>query len=215
MNMKPVTLAASRGLVDVRSLLLVLLACVWGSTVAGTLSDTLSGTLDERDVSRYIEATLELHQYEDQFDDFEDAWATEDDDDFNAERIRSMISDSLAFMREQDREAYQLVDRVSRKHGFSSAEAYGQVGDRVMLAFLAVEMEDMNGGFDAQMQEALDEIENSEFFSSEQKESMRQMIRQARDEMAVMFQAPEADKRAIEPYLPVLRELVSFGDDEL
>mgnify|MGYP001092458967 CR=1 FL=1 len=121
------------------TLLTALLLLAWGHAFGNTLSG--------QDVSRYINATTELHDYEERFDDFEEAWANESDgDDYRPERIRSMISDSLAFMRTRDQEAYQTVDRVSRRHGFSSAEEYGRVGDRVLLAFLAVEMAEASAG---------------------------------------------------------------------
>lgn len=190
-----------------------LLAAVVAFLVMAMTSLASGAGLTEHEVARYIEVTRELQGMENQFRVFEELREEEmASDPVSPERMQTLLADSVSFMRERDTTTYRLLEQRVRKHGFSSAEAYGQLGDRILLAFFSLEMNRSRQKLDQEMQSVLAEVEASEFFSEAQKEDMRAMIARSRARLETAYPAPEADKPAVQAHLPALQELLGFAE---
>lgn len=48
-----------------------------------------------------------------------------------------------AFMKMETPELYRTMGKIAEKHGFDSVESWARIGDRVMAAFMAIEVEKM------------------------------------------------------------------------
>ncbi len=97
---------------------------------------------------------------------------------------------------------------VIRQHGFDSIDQWGDVGDRVTRAMVAIQVEEDSPNARAEMERAMAELEASEELSPEQKEMMRGQLEMAMGVMKSVSNAPEADVEAVRPHMPMLRDLM-------
>lgn len=104
-------------------------------------------------------------------------------------------------------EAAQAAGIVS-KHGFSGLDDWATVGDRVMQAYMAIEMqgEDVQGQR-AEMEAARSQIMNSPDMTAEQKKMMLQMLGNAGAMMDQAGKADPADIAAVQPHLERIRSM--------
>lgn len=98
--------------------------------------------------------------------------------------------------------AGEVVDIVQR-HGFNDLEDWARTGNRIFLAFMAVQMDVNRPQMEAGLAEALKQIENSDM-SEDQKAQTRQMLLGANQMASVYASVPEADKKAVAPFLEKL-----------
>lgn len=101
--------------------------------------------------------------------------------------------------------AYDEFEEIAEDHGFSSPEEWGEVGDRVLKAFMAASMDANAREMQAQMEETLRELENNPDISPEQKQMMRDSMGSGMAQFKAMTDAPAADIEAVKPFLPELR----------
>lgn len=104
---------------------------------------------------------------------------------------------------------YDRFSAVAKQHGFSSLEQWGQTGDRVLRAYLALEMEQQVPGMQAEMARALQEIEQNPHFSPEQREQMKQILTSSLKTMDSVGEAPAADLEVVRPHLAELRRAMA------
>ena len=89
---------------------------------------------------------------------------------------------------------------VLKKNGFSDTGEWAQLGDRIMAATMAVEIEKheaSSGQHRAQMKQAMDGLMNNPNLSAEQKAQMQQMMGMSTQVLDVADKVPAKDKEVI------------------
>lgn len=112
------------------------------------------------------------------------------------------LTESVGAMRGHP--VYEKIQAIVRAHGFQSAEQWGEVGDRVVRAFLAVSMDQQVPGMEAEMEKALQELEHSDSLTLEQKTIMRQSMLNSLAQVRSLTDAPPADIAAVRPRMTEL-----------
>lgn len=92
---------------------------------------------------------------------------------------------------------------ILRRHGFETVEAWTQVAQRVVNAYIAVKMADQQPDVEAEMARARAEIEASDM-SPEQKQQMLAMMEQSMASMRSMSNASDEDVATVQRVLPEL-----------
>ena len=126
------------------------------------------------------------------------AWAEREgiEDEPGAAVEEPMDFDFERMMAESARE-YPGAERVIRDAGFDSVDEWARVGGRIFNAWMAEEMAAEADEMDAEMAQALREIDENPHMSEEQKQMMRQQLEQMHGMRADLADAPEADRRAV------------------
>ncbi len=143
--------------------------------------------LDTSTVERWADSMENLQEWAER-EGIEDRPGAKIDEpmDFDFERM----------MAESARE-HPGAERVIRDAGFDSIDEWARVGGRILSAWIAEEMAAESDDMDAEMAEALREIDDNPHMSEEQKQMMRQQIEQMYGMRADLAYAPEADRRAV------------------
>lgn len=95
---------------------------------------------------------------------------------------------------------YNDFSGVLKKNGFSDTGEWAQLGDRIMAATMAVEIEKheaSSGQHRAQMKQAMDGLMNNPNLSAEQKAQMQQMMGMSTQVLDVADKVPAKDKEVI------------------
>ena len=95
---------------------------------------------------------------------------------------------------------YNDFSGVLKKNGFSDTGEWAQMGDRIMAATMAVEMEkhqNTTGQNRAQMQQAMGAVMNNPNLTPEQKAQMQQMMGMGNQMMDVADKVPAQDKEVV------------------
>ena len=119
-------------------------------------------------------------------------------------RTTSPFSAAISGM--QGHEAYDEMQATITKYGFADMQSWGAIGDRIMQAYAANSIGAEMPQMDEQMKQALEQIENSNMPEA-QKENMKQMMMSSMQMMNSYASAPEADKKAVLPYMSVIENL--------
>lgn len=106
-------------------------------------------------------------------------------------------------------EFYNEFVAILDEHGFDSAEQWGDVGDRVTKAMVAIQMQDESPEIEAEMAEALRQIDESPDLSPDQKAMMRESMQGAYAMIETMANAPPEDIEAVRPHMPTLIEVMN------
>lgn len=101
-----------------------------------------------------------------------------------------------------------------RRHGFADAEHWSRIGDRVFRAYFALAMERQAVVAEAEMKQALADLDDNPHISPEQKRAMRQMMNGTLAAMQVAVHSSEADKAAVAPHVPLIERAWKLGEDE-
>lgn len=180
-----------------RTLNLIFLSCllIFSSTVHAE-------SLTDQKIRSFISSLEALQGMEDEFDELTDDLSAEEQAAEMPDLSR-IFSSSVEQMKGHD--MYNQLEEVVQQHGFSSAEQWGETGDRIFHAWSALEMGEQSGEMNQEMAKALEEIDNNPHMSEAQKQQMRQMMGGAMSAYKQAANAPEADKRAVRPHLEALR----------
>lgn len=166
-----------------------------------------SASLAEADVENFISSLKEIQVLGQQYDDLNNL---DDELELDAEEEMKMpenpMSDSLERIR--GHEIYGRIQNVVRDHGFSDAEEWANVGDRVFRAYISLDLEDEKPAMRAEMEDALREIEENPHMSDHQKTQMKQMIENVMSSVEEMTDAPEADTDVVKGHMDELRQLL-------
>jgi len=159
--------------------------------------------LDTATVERWADSMEGLQEWAER-EGIEDRPGAEVDEpmDFDFERM----------MAESARE-HPGAERVIRDAGFDSIDEWARVGGRIFNAWIAEEMAAESDDMDAEMAEALREIEENPHMSEEQKQMMRQQIEQMHGMQADLADAPEADRRAVRQSRARLERIMDTPED--
>ena len=143
--------------------------------------------LDEATVNRWADSMEALQAWAEQEGIADESMAEMDDPaDLDFER---MLADAAR--------EHPGAERVIRDAGFSGAEEWASVGGRIFNAWVAEEVAADSDAMDAEMDQALRDIEDNPHMSEEQKQMMRQQLEQMRGMQAEMSDAPESDRAAV------------------
>lgn len=163
--------------------------------------------LTEDQVERFIESMAEVRTWADDADEL-----AEMEIDPGAEGITKPFSSALQHMQAQG--GLSGLETIVHDHGFESIDQWGRVGDRVVRAFMALEIEREHPDAKAELQEARREIEANPDIPEAQKEQLLQMLEQTAGAMMAMVEdVPEADRDALRPHMPRLRETLEDDAD--
>ena len=97
---------------------------------------------------------------------------------------------------------------VISEHGFDSIEQWGQVGDRITRAMVAIEVAEESPNAKAEMDYAMAQLEANTTLTEEQKAMMRRQLETAMGVMDSASNAPPADIEAVRPHMPMLKNLM-------
>ena len=106
---------------------------------------------------------------------------------------------------------------VLKKNGYSNPDEWAQLGDRIMAATLAVEMEkhEANSGQTrAQMKQAMDAIMNNPNMTPEQKAQMQQMMGMGNQMMDVASNVPAKDKEVIKRNASIIKQVMDKNAEQ-
>lgn len=167
-------------------------------------AEALTEPLTEPKVRGFISSLAELQTMEEEFADLTGDLG-EEAGDAGMPDLSSIMSDSVRQFR--DHPAYDRLDEVVSRHGFDSPEDWGATGDRVFMAWMAIQMQGQRPGIQQEMAQALAEIDNNPNLTAAQKEQMRALMGGAVVAMEQIGQAPEEDIRAVRPHAAELRAI--------
>lgn len=122
------------------------------------------------------------------------------------------MADSISTMK--GHEIYREFETIVASHGFSSPEQWGQVGDRILKAVMALSMGQHASGMEQQMEEALRELENNPNLTPEQKQMMKRSMTSGLSQMKSLSDAPPADIEAVRPHMEKLEQAFNAADGD-
>ncbi len=92
------------------------------------------------------------------------------------------------------------VQAVIMPYGFRSLDEWAALGDRVMAAFMALNMEKSHAS--EMIRKQLEKLDKDASIPAQQKQAMRQQMERMAQMMQSFAQAPKADMEAVRPLLP-------------
>ncbi len=92
------------------------------------------------------------------------------------------------------------VQAVIMPYGFRSLDEWAALGDRVMAAFMALNMEKSHAS--EMIRKQLEKLDKDTSIPAQQKQAMRQQMERMAQMMQSFAQAPKADMEAVRPLLP-------------
>lgn len=175
---------------------------------AGFALQASASTLSDAQVRAFIASMPDIQALGERYPDLEDV--DDDDDDID---MANPMSSGIAKLR--GHEAYGPLTQIVKRHGFSSPEQWGQVGDRVIRALLAITMDESPSSSKAEMAEALKQIDENPNLSAEHKDELKKMMSGGMQMMQSVSEVPPADIKTVRPHLAELQRVMQFdGDDE-
>ena len=166
-------------------------------------------SLTDSTVRSFISSLETLQGMEDEFEGLAEDMSMEDETEQMPDLSR-IFSSSVEKM--EGHRMYRQLEDVVQQHGFSSAEEWGETGDRIFRAWSALEMGEQSGQVNQEIAEAMEEINNNPNMSEAQKAQMREMMGGAMSAYEQAANAPEADKRAVAPHREALRAATEPGN---
>lgn len=159
--------------------------------------------LSSQQISGFISSLEELSTMEDEFTRL--TGDLDDDADELPPDFTAIISDAVNRFRGHPN--YELLEDVVERHGFESAEQWGRTGDRVIRAYMTIQIEAHRTEVEKEMADALADLDNNPHITPEQKAQMKAMMENALVAMEQASQAPEEDIRAVRPFVDQLRSV--------
>ncbi|TYC55364.1 hypothetical protein FMN52_16955 [Marinobacter sp. BW6] len=186
----------------IRTPLIITLLTLLALFSAGTQAQSLS----DQTISSFIDSLKAAERLGSEFEDLGDEMDSPNDG--SMPDFSSMLSDSLSEL--EGHQAYGQLEDLVQDHGFSNLEEWASTGDRIIQAWMAIEMEQQNPAARQEMNAAMAEIENSPHMTAEQKAQMRAMMQSAMGAMETASNAPPADVEAVRPHVEALREAGNY-----
>ncbi len=159
--------------------------------------------LTEDRINGFVASIVALEEWGDEHEEEVDAI----EDIFGRETMDDMTNPFAAASRiiESQSWADEVVEIV-QDHGFRDLEDWARTGNRIFMAFMAIQMDVNKAEMEAGLAEALKQIDNSDM-SEDQKEQMRQMLVGTTEMARVYADVSEADKKAVAPFLDLLENM--------
>lgn len=163
--------------------------------------------LDQDIIRRWIDAAADVQAWADTQDD-----DTADDELFDFDGLPTFADIERAYA-----EIYRRDDDVRsmiRERGFDSAEQWGNVSARITMGMVSLEMGERQPEMNAQMAEAMREMENNPDVPPQMREMMRQQMQQAMGGVERMTEGVrEDDLPALRAMRSELEAVVDVGDE--
>ncbi|MBW8055238.1 MAG: hypothetical protein FVQ76_07990 [Nitrospira sp.] len=96
---------------------------------------------------------------------------------------------------------YNKYLNIIKSHGFSGPEIWTETVTRVFKAYGAYKMQQESPEMDAQMQQAISQVQNNSNLTAEQKQQMLQMMGQAKQSMRTYVNASSSDIKVVKPFV--------------
>ncbi|GLQ32802.1 hypothetical protein [Litoribrevibacter albus] len=177
----------------------VLALCLgWSSTL---LADNLTGNL----VAQWIKSQKAVEVFGDKYESKLEPF------DANIEKQESLeeaFRQGVVALKKTG--LYNEFDGVVDGFGFDSPEQWSQVGAQIMTAYMSLEMNQQAPQM-KQMMAQMQAMMDNDQIPAEQKEMMKNAMRQSKNMYESTKNVPQADIDAIKPYLSQLR---TMGEDE-
>ena len=106
---------------------------------------------------------------------------------------------------------YDALIDVLDDNGYPDPKKWSETGDRIMMAYVANEME----GQEAEMKQQMEQMKammNSGMIPPEQKAMMEQMLQESSKAMKAASQAPAGDKQAVKRNQALLNSVMDSGE---
>lgn len=181
---------------------------------------TQAAGLDGDDIIRWAESARSVHKWADQqapaFSDELDAAVKPKGMD-NMMGFSSMSPEQMEALSTPISNLVKGIRRAGKggefsaviaDHGFSSADRWGTLGDRVMKAYMTLELSE-HGDPRAEMSGNLAELQSSPHLSDAQKQQMMGMMQGALMMLDLMANAPPEDVEAVRPHKKALKKAFS------
>lgn len=165
--------------------------------------------LTDQTIRSFISSLEALQGMEDEFEELTDDLGAEEGTAEMPDMSR-IFSSSVEKIKGHD--MHDRLEDVVQQHGFSGTEQWGKTGDRIFHAWSALEMGEQSGQMNQEMARAMAEIDNNPNMSEAQKQQMREMMGGAMSVFEQAANAPEADKRAVQPHREALRAATGSGN---
>lgn len=174
-------------------------------TVAGYAEND---PLTDNQVENFIFTMKEIHPIFEEYDDLDEI----DDGSIDPDDFNIGMAEEMEMLKEH--EIYGRILGVVQKHGFSDIGKWGDAGDRIMSAFFSIMFEKDAPVAQAQMEQALRDIEENPYFSSKQKEEIKARYKESTDKLIETFLfAPEEDINVVRRHNDALHNLFEELND--
>ncbi|SDX01863.1 hypothetical protein [Marinobacter mobilis] len=165
-------------------------------------------TLTEQDVKNFINSLEALQELEGEFAELADDMNQEPDNgDPAIPDLGHLFSDAVGRM--EGHPQFEQFSAIVKDNGFGNASDWGETGDRVFRAWMAIEMQGQSRAAHQDVANAIAEIDRNPSLTAEQKAQMKAMMQGAMSMMEQASDAPEADIRALRPHMEELRRVTS------
>jgi hypothetical protein len=180
--------------------------CVLALLISLLAFTAQADSLSDTTIRAFIASMQDVQTLENQYAGT-DQWPddTEDNTDSMPD-ISRLFSDGLKEMKAYP--VYAQFEKLIKNRGFSSAEQWASVGDRVFHAMMAIEMQSESPDMAQDVAEAMVEIENNPDMTAEQKAQIKAMMAGAMGVAQSVSKAPPADIKAVRPHMDALRTLM-------
>jgi hypothetical protein len=167
-------------------------------------------SLTDRQVTKFISSMKEIHVLFQQYDDLDEF--DELDDEVDDEATLGMAEEMEML---KGHEIYGRVQGIVRLHGFANIDEWGHVGDRVMKAFYSIIIEESAPAAQAQMEQTFREIEENPYYSSAQKEEIKERFKESTEALIADFaSAPAEDVKVVRRHKDDLQQLFEVFEDD-
>jgi hypothetical protein len=164
--------------------------------------------LSNQEIEQFIASMEKLQTMDDEFTALEE----KDNDESQMPDTNHLVSEGLAQLRGD--KLYDKVDSIARDHGFDNAEAWSQTGDRILNAYIALQMSSQPGSAQREMDKAMQAINENPQLTPAQKEQMRAMMTQSMATMKSFSEAPPEDMAAVKPYQKQLNQVMEYDKQQ-
>lgn len=127
----------------------------------------------------------------------------------NTPQFDSLFTNAVKSMK--GHKIYNDFAGVLKKNGYSDTGEWAQLGDRIMAATMAVELEKheaASGPAAAQMKQAMDAMMNNPNISAEQKAQMQKMMGMSTQAMDVAEKVPAKDKEVMRRNAGLIKQVM-------
>ncbi|MCC5856252.1 MAG: hypothetical protein JJU10_11340 [Idiomarina sp.] len=168
-------------------------------------TSVLADSLTDRHIRAFIASMEELKTIEDELKEFE----LDEDDGLEGMPSMAQLVENM-----RDYPVYGRVETAVKKHGFSSVDAWAVTADRVIRAVISVHMEAHQADYRMEMMQLMEDLDSNPHMSAQQRQQMRDMIMQGQEWFDEFGNAPDADRRAIQPHLQRLIEVLELDIED-
>lgn len=185
-----------------------LLLLIWSALLAGPAA---AENLSDRQIQNFIASLVELNAKEEEFASLKLEMEQEQEQKRGEmPDFEHLISSSIRKM--EGHPEFAVFKEVIEDNGFDSPAQWGETGDRVFRAWMAIEMEQQGATVNQDMARAMAEIDNNPHMTQAQKDQMKAIMGGAMSAMEQARQAPAADVQALRPHLDDLRAATEDQD---